>query len=86
MNYRDITKMLLNKKTIYQIIRFALSKFFTLFKKKFIFKFLTIYKHCFNLLNTLLLYFEKNENKQINSRLFIIDNINHKKSIIINYL
>ena len=56
-------KMLLNKKTIYQIIYFAFSEFFAFFKNFFIFRFLTIYKYCFNLLNTLLLYFEKSENK-----------------------
>ena len=85
-NYRDIMKMLLNKKITYQIIHFTFLKFFIFFKKNLTFRFLTIYKHYFNLLNTLLLYFEKNENKQINSRLFIINDINHKKLIMINYL
>ena len=63
MNYRDVMKILLNKKTIYQIIHFTFLKNFALFEKNFIFKFLTIHKYYFNLLNTLLSYFEKNENE-----------------------
>lgn len=63
MNYRDVMKVLLNKKTIYQIIRFAFSESFTLFEKNLISKFLTIHKHCPNLLNTLLLYFKRSENE-----------------------
>ena len=45
INYRDIMKILLNKKTIYQIVYFTLLEFFTLFKKNLIFKFLIIYKY-----------------------------------------
>ena len=62
-NYRDVMKMLLNKKIIYQIVHFAFSRSFAFFEKNLIFRFLIIYKHYLNLLNTLLLYFEKNENK-----------------------
>ena len=62
-NYRDVMKMLLNKKIIYQIIHFAFSESFALFEKNLTFRFLMIYKHYFNLLNTLLLYFKKNENE-----------------------
>ena len=44
MNYRKVIKMLLNKKVIYQTIRFALFETFAIIKQNLTFRFLIIHQ------------------------------------------
>ena len=85
-NYREIIKVLLNKKIIYQTIRFTLFEAFAITEQNLTFRFLIIYQQCLNLLNALLSYFEKSKNEQIDFHFVIIDDTSHEKFIIISYL
>ena len=71
---------------MYQIIRFTFFETFVVIKQNLIFQLLIIYQQYLNLLNALLLYFEKLKNKQIDFRLVIINNTNHEKLIVISCL
>ena len=87
-NYRDVTKVLLHRESMFQTIRFILANSFALSEANVTARMVHIHRHCPTLLDALLPQSEKfeDEQKQNESRLAVSGDASHENSVALSCL